>query len=230
VTTRTRPRRPRLQTVLPRLELATELSRIEVGYRAAMAMEIEHIRPDLIRHHADMAVRMARVRQIAALAALADAYGRQPVVYLIHFDRLYIPYPGTPLRDCAGHYCGWTENLARRLARHATGGGARLLAVVHQAGISWQLARVWPGPRERERQLKRQGGASRRCPPVQGAAAGEGGGPVKLRLHGTADECEEMVTLLESVMLIQSVSEPYPDRGRSVLVRVYVEGIPRGGR
>ena len=53
---------------------------------------------------------------------------------------------------------------------------------------------------------------------------------MKLRLHGTADECEEMVTLLESVMLIQSVSEPYPDRGRSVLVRVYVEGIPRGGR
>ena len=26
------------------------------------------------------------------------------------------------------------------------------------------------------------------------------------------------------------VSEPYPDRGRSVLVRVYIEAIPRGGR
>jgi hypothetical protein len=53
---------------------------------------------------------------------------------------------------------------------------------------------------------------------------------VKLRLHGTAEECEETVELLGSIMLIQSVSEPYPDRGRSVLVRVYVEGIPRGGR
>ena len=53
---------------------------------------------------------------------------------------------------------------------------------------------------------------------------------MKLRLHGTADECEEMVKLLESVMLIQSVSDPYRDRGRSILVRVYVEGIPRGGR
>jgi hypothetical protein len=31
-------------------------------------------------------------------------------------------------------------------------------------------------------------------------------------------------------MIIRSVSEPYPDRGRSVLVRVYVEAIPRGGR
>jgi hypothetical protein len=52
---------------------------------------------------------------------------------------------------------------------------------------------------------------------------------VKLRLHGTADECREAVELLESIMLIQSVSEPYPDRGR-VLVRVYIEAIPRGGR
>jgi hypothetical protein len=53
---------------------------------------------------------------------------------------------------------------------------------------------------------------------------------VKIRLHGTEEECREMAELLESVMRIQSVSEPYPDRGRSVLVRVYVEGIPRGGR
>jgi hypothetical protein len=53
---------------------------------------------------------------------------------------------------------------------------------------------------------------------------------VKVRLHGTEEECREMVALLESVMLVQSVSDPYPDRGRSVLVRVYVDGVPRGGR
>jgi hypothetical protein len=53
---------------------------------------------------------------------------------------------------------------------------------------------------------------------------------VKIRLHGTADECREAVELLERVMLLQSVSDPYPDRGRSVLVRVYVDAIPRGGR
>jgi hypothetical protein len=53
---------------------------------------------------------------------------------------------------------------------------------------------------------------------------------VKLRLHGTEEECREAVELLESVMLLQSVSEPYPDRGRSVLVRVYIDAIPRGGR
>jgi len=53
---------------------------------------------------------------------------------------------------------------------------------------------------------------------------------VKIRLHGTEDECRQTTELLESIMVIQSVSEPYPDRGRSILVRVYIEPIPRGDR
>ena len=53
---------------------------------------------------------------------------------------------------------------------------------------------------------------------------------MKLRLPGTAQECEEAAELLGSIMLIQSISRPYPDRGRSVLVRVYIEAVPRGGR
>ena len=53
---------------------------------------------------------------------------------------------------------------------------------------------------------------------------------MKIRLHGTEDECRETAELLESVLVVQSVSEPYPDRGRSVLVRVYIEAMPRGGR
>jgi predicted GIY-YIG superfamily endonuclease len=76
-------------------------------------------------------------------------------VYLLHFDR--------PYRH-AKHYTGWAVDLAARLARHERGDGARLLAVVHAAGIGWQLARTWPGGRTRERQIKRQGGASRYCP------------------------------------------------------------------
>jgi len=36
--------------------------------------------------------------------------------------------------------------------------------VVHAAGIGWQLARMWPGSRTRERQIKRQGGHARQCP------------------------------------------------------------------
>jgi len=96
------------------------------------------------------------------------APGRPGLVYLIHFDVLYVPYPGAPRRDCAGHYTGRVRGgpraLARRLAQHGTVHGARLMLAVRKAGITWQLARTWPGGNDRERQLKRQGGASRRCP------------------------------------------------------------------
>ncbi|WP_218061857.1 hypothetical protein, partial [Planobispora rosea] len=76
-------------------------------------------------------------------------------VYLLHFAQ--------PYRH-ARHYTGQTSDLAGRLAEHAAGHGARLLAVVREAGITWSLARTWTGDRTRERALKRQGGASRRCP------------------------------------------------------------------
>jgi predicted GIY-YIG superfamily endonuclease len=83
--------------------------------------------------------------------------GKAPggVVYLVHFSE--------PYRH-ARHYTGWTVDLDARVAEHKAGRGARLLQVIAQAGIGWTLARTWEGPRARERQLKRQGGASRRCP------------------------------------------------------------------
>jgi predicted GIY-YIG superfamily endonuclease len=87
-----------------------------------------------------------------------DPWAPQPTngtVYLLHFDRPY---------KHARHYIGWTDDLDARLAAHQTGQGARLLAVVHAAGIGWTLARTWDGGRIRERQIKRQGGASRCCP------------------------------------------------------------------
>jgi hypothetical protein len=89
---------------------------------------------------------------------MSAAAGHVGVVYLLHFDQ--------PYRH-ARHYTGWTESsgsLKERLARHERGDGARLLEIVHAAGITWRLARTWAGPRARERQIKRQGGASRRCP------------------------------------------------------------------
>lgn len=76
-------------------------------------------------------------------------------VYLLHFDQPF---------GHARHYTGWTTDLAARLAEHAAGRGARLLAVVKAHGIGWTLARTWTGTRACERALKRQGGASRRCP------------------------------------------------------------------
>ena len=85
-------------------------------------------------------------------------------VYLLHFDRPYGPGGGANGRGTARHYIGWTRDLAGRLAEHAQGRGARLLEVVREAGIGWRLARTWEGGRDRERQLKNQGGASRCCP------------------------------------------------------------------
>jgi predicted GIY-YIG superfamily endonuclease len=76
-------------------------------------------------------------------------------VYLLHFERPY---------KHARHYLGSTNRLTARLAEHQEGRGARLLEVVHAAGIPWVLARTWEGGRERERQLKKQAGASRFCP------------------------------------------------------------------
>lgn len=46
---------------------------------------------------------------------------------------------------------------------------------------------------------------------------------MKIRLHGTADECREAAERMAGIVVIPAVSEPYPDRGASVLVRVYVE-------
>jgi predicted GIY-YIG superfamily endonuclease len=94
---------------------------------------------------------------LLALAVFEAAVnvGRGGIVYLLHFDR--------PYRH-AGHYTGWTTQLEIRLDQHEHGRGARLTAVVSAYGIGWTLARTWAGDRNRERQLKRQGGASRRCP------------------------------------------------------------------
>ncbi len=87
----------------------------------------------------------------------AGGAGGPGTVYLLHFDRPYAH---------ARHYLGWTHpgGLDARLAEHAAGRGARLLHVVAGAGIGWTLARTWTGTRARERALKLQGGASRRCP------------------------------------------------------------------
>lgn len=94
-------------------------------------------------------------------SSAASSSGRHPygTVYLLHFDQRY---------EHAGHYTGWAEDLDRRLAEHLGGRAARLIEVITQAGIGFRLARTWPGvTRARERQLKRQGGASRYCPICQ---------------------------------------------------------------
>jgi predicted GIY-YIG superfamily endonuclease len=79
-------------------------------------------------------------------------------VYLLHFARAY---------RHARHYLGFTgaEDLSERLARHEAGGGARLLAVIRDAGIPFALARTWEdSTRADERRLKNWKNASFLCP------------------------------------------------------------------
>ena len=57
-------------------------------------------------------------------------------VYFLHFTE----------RDRhAEHYLGSTNDLPKRLAEHDRGRGARLLAVIKAAGITWIRARTWEG-------------------------------------------------------------------------------------
>jgi predicted GIY-YIG superfamily endonuclease len=76
-------------------------------------------------------------------------------VYLIHLNEPY---------KHARHYTGWTTDLDARLEAHKQGRGARLMEVVKAAGITWRLARTWPGGRDRERAIKDRHEAPRLCP------------------------------------------------------------------
>ena len=81
--------------------------------------------------------------------------GQPGVIYMLHFDRPY---------QHARHYVGWTEDLLDRLDAHARGHGARLVAVIWQAGIGFTLIRICEGTRATERAIKHAGGATRYCP------------------------------------------------------------------
>lgn len=77
------------------------------------------------------------------------------VVYLIHFDSKY---------KHAQHYLGSTKDLSRRMAEHGTGRGARLLQVLNENGIGYELVRTWDGGFDLEIALKKRKNASQLCP------------------------------------------------------------------
>lgn len=83
-------------------------------------------------------------------------------VYLIHFNTAY---------KHAKHYLGSAKDLEQRLEQHRMGRGARLIEVIQQHGISWEVVRTWTATRKKESQLKKQGGRSRLCPVCKAAAA-----------------------------------------------------------
>jgi hypothetical protein len=71
----------------------------------------------------------------------------------------------------------WTDDLVRRINQHRNPrwrGAGRLVQVALAAGLSFELAWCeYPATRGRERRLKNQGSAYRRCPLCRGT-----GGPL----------------------------------------------------
>ena len=59
-------------------------------------------------------------------------------MYLIHFDRPY---------GRSSHYVGWAPPLGLRLriTKHRQGAGARTLRRLNEAGIGWNVVRIWTG-------------------------------------------------------------------------------------
>lgn len=84
------------------------------------------------------------------------------MVYLIHFNEAF---------KHARHYIGFTDDLDARLEDHRNGHGARLMAVIRAAGVTWRCVRTWPGDRKLERKLKNRKDAPRLCPVCAGAKA-----------------------------------------------------------
>ncbi len=89
------------------------------------------------------------------------------------------PYQGEGCRgQYAGHYVGWTADLVRRIEREHRNpnwrGPGRLVQVALAAGRTFELAWVeYPATRARERRVKNQGSAYRRCRLCRGT-----GGPL----------------------------------------------------
>lgn len=84
-------------------------------------------------------------------------------VYLIHFHK----------KLChAQHYIGYTENLPQRLSAHANGHGARIMEVITDLGLDWEVVRTWNNKdRCFERELKNYKNAKLLCPICSGAKA-----------------------------------------------------------
>lgn len=79
------------------------------------------------------------------------------MVYLIHLEQKLAH---------AQHYLGFVEkDLNKRIARHKSGQGAKMLRAANQAGIKWEVVRTWPdGDRTFERSLKNRKNTRCLCP------------------------------------------------------------------
>jgi hypothetical protein len=104
----------------------------------------------------DARVRASEARQRIGTGALG-------LVYVLHFDRPVLFTRGGRTVEVR-HYIGWSRSVAmlrRRLAHHADGQGARLLAAASAAGITWTRAATF---HQADRHFERYLHASKRTP------------------------------------------------------------------
>jgi hypothetical protein len=95
--------------------------------------------------------------------ASRDFWRQIVTIYLYHFNE--------PFKH-SQHYLGSAEDYEIRAAEHASGQGAALMAAVVQAGIPYQLARLWKEvPRFHEVILHRRKRDSVFCPICSGEVA-----------------------------------------------------------
>jgi hypothetical protein len=184
--------RPELRAELRVVSVASGLLLLLDAHRVTGRLPLEvQVQVGRLRHAVKLAIQAhassrsspaspapAEVDPAAALRAGIAAQpwaqpGPQGWVYLLCFrdpaTGEHRPLQGQGCRgQYAGHYWGWTQDLVRRISQHHnptwTGAG-RLVQVALEAGLSFELAWLeYPATRGRERRLKNQGSAYRRCP------------------------------------------------------------------
>jgi hypothetical protein len=195
------PGRPREELRL--VEVASGLLMLLDAYRLTGRLPLEvQVQAGRLRHAVKLAVQ-AEAARTATLPPTPPPAGRDPSaalrawiatqpwaqpgpqgwVYLLCFrdptTGQHQPLRGKGCRgQYAGHYWGWTDDLLRRITKEHRNprwtGAGRLVQVALAAGLTFELAWLeYPATRGRERRLKNQGSAYRRCPLCRGT-----GGPL----------------------------------------------------
>lgn len=77
-----------------------------------------------------------------SITFIAGPFGWQVPRWPVHNSWVYLIHMKQPYFH-ARHYLGSTACLESRLQVHRSGHGARLLQVVNDAGIEWEVARLW---------------------------------------------------------------------------------------